>query len=77
MKTLSPDPESQFLPTTDPTQPNREEEVLTQFLLSLLNSSRLDEDDYGGHGALLGEGFMPSVFVFQLFWILTYSLLHH
>merc|ERR1711977_123286 len=38
---------------------------------------QLDEDDYGGHNALLGEGFMPGFFLFQLFWILTYSLLHH
>ncbi|QDZ23193.1 Rab5-interacting protein [Chloropicon primus] len=38
---------------------------------------QIDEDDYGGHSALLGEGFMPSVFVFQLCWILTYSLVHY
>ena len=29
-------------------------------------SCSLDEEDYGGHSALLGEGFMPSFFVFQV-----------
>ncbi|KAF6150336.1 hypothetical protein GIB67_034035 [Kingdonia uniflora] len=37
---------------------------------------KLDEDDFGGHGALLQEGLFASITLFLLAWILVYSLAH-
>uniref|UniRef100_A0A7C8YJT5 Rab5-interacting protein n=1 Tax=Opuntia streptacantha TaxID=393608 RepID=A0A7C8YJT5_OPUST len=37
---------------------------------------KLDEEDYGGHGALLQEGLFASMTLFLLAWILVYSLAH-
>merc|ERR1712124_69133 len=50
--------------------------ALTLFCTYLYYHSvlRVDEDDYGGHNVLLGEGLMPSFFVFQICWITSYSL---
>ncbi|KAJ4971332.1 hypothetical protein NE237_004431 [Protea cynaroides] len=37
---------------------------------------KVDEEDFGGHGALLQEGLFASITVFLLVWILVYSLAH-
>lgn len=37
---------------------------------------KVDEEDYGGHGALLQEGLFASMTLFLLAWILVYSLVH-
>ncbi|KAL2557519.1 Rab5-interacting family protein [Forsythia ovata] len=37
---------------------------------------KVDEEDFGGHGALLQEGLFASVSLFLLAWILVYSLAH-
>ncbi|CAN0854220.1 Respirasome Complex Assembly Factor 1 [Linum grandiflorum] len=37
---------------------------------------QVDEEDFGGHGALLQEGLFASVTVFLLSWTLVYSLAH-
>ncbi|XP_042456229.1 respirasome Complex Assembly Factor 1-like [Zingiber officinale] len=37
---------------------------------------KLDEEDFGGHGALLQEGLFASFSLFLLSWIVIYSLLH-
>ncbi|KAK9280498.1 hypothetical protein L1049_014190 [Liquidambar formosana] len=37
---------------------------------------KVDEEDFGGHGALLQEGLFASVTLFLLAWILVYSLAH-
>ncbi|XP_073291715.1 uncharacterized protein [Primulina huaijiensis] len=37
---------------------------------------KIDEEDFGGHGALLQEGLFASVSLFLLAWILVYSLAH-
>jgi len=36
---------------------------------------RIDEEDYGGHGSLLSEGLAPSMSLFLLTWITTYTML--
>ncbi|KAJ4978296.1 hypothetical protein NE237_009076 [Protea cynaroides] len=37
---------------------------------------KIDEEDFGGHGALLQEGLFASLSLFLLVWILVYSLAH-
>ncbi|KAG0502957.1 hypothetical protein HPP92_003029 [Vanilla planifolia] len=37
---------------------------------------KVDEEEFGGHGALLQEGLFASFSVFLLAWILVYSLAH-
>ncbi|CAI9108113.1 OLC1v1007637C1 [Oldenlandia corymbosa var. corymbosa] len=37
---------------------------------------KVDEEEYGGHGALLQEGLFASFTLFLLAWILVYSLAH-
>ncbi|KAJ4844635.1 hypothetical protein Tsubulata_022838, partial [Turnera subulata] len=37
---------------------------------------KVDEEDFGGHGALLQEGLFASFTLFLLSWILVYSLAH-
>lgn len=37
---------------------------------------KIDEEEYGGHGALLQEGLFASFTLFLLAWILVYSLAH-
>nr|XP_043635320.1 respirasome Complex Assembly Factor 1 [Erigeron canadensis] len=37
---------------------------------------KVDEDELGGHGALLQEGLFASVTLFLLAWTLVYSLAH-
>ncbi|KAK6943644.1 ER membrane protein complex subunit 6-like, partial [Dillenia turbinata] len=37
---------------------------------------KVDEEDFGGHGALLQEGLFASLTLFLLCWILGYSLAH-
>ncbi|GAB2274389.1 hypothetical protein Dimus_009155 [Dionaea muscipula] len=37
---------------------------------------KIDEEEFGGHGALLQEGLFASVTLFLLAWILVYSLAH-
>ncbi|KAJ9146667.1 hypothetical protein P3X46_028903 [Hevea brasiliensis] len=37
---------------------------------------KVDEEEYGGHGALLQEGLFASITLFLLSWILVYSLAH-
>ncbi|CAK9139152.1 unnamed protein product [Ilex paraguariensis] len=37
---------------------------------------KIDEEDFGGHGALLQEGLFASITLFLLAWILVYSLGH-
>ncbi|WVZ02042.1 hypothetical protein V8G54_022848 [Vigna mungo] len=37
---------------------------------------KVDEEEFGGHGALLQEGLFASVTLFLLSWILVYSLAH-
>lgn len=37
---------------------------------------KIDEEDFGGHGALLQEGLFASITLFLLAWILVYSLAH-
>ncbi|KAK6935834.1 ER membrane protein complex subunit 6-like [Dillenia turbinata] len=37
---------------------------------------KIDEEDFGGHKALLGEGLFTSFTLFLLSWILVYSLAH-
>ncbi|XP_042475166.1 respirasome Complex Assembly Factor 1-like [Macadamia integrifolia] len=37
---------------------------------------KIDEEDFGGHGALLQEGLFASLTLFLLLWILVYSLAH-
>ncbi|XAR60604.1 hypothetical protein NMG60_11034043 [Bertholletia excelsa] len=37
---------------------------------------KVDEEEYGGHGALLQEGLFVSIMLFLLVWILVYSLAH-
>ncbi|KAI8014675.1 hypothetical protein LOK49_LG05G01262 [Camellia lanceoleosa] len=37
---------------------------------------KIDEEDFGGHGALLQEGLFVSIMLFLLAWILVYSLAH-
>ncbi|XP_022890763.1 uncharacterized protein C20orf24 homolog [Olea europaea var. sylvestris] len=37
---------------------------------------KIDEEEFGGHGALLQEGLFASVSLFLLAWILAYSLAH-
>ncbi|CAL9120763.1 unnamed protein product [Musa acuminata var. zebrina] len=37
---------------------------------------KIDEEDFGGHGALLQEGLFASFSLFLLAWILVYSLAH-
>ncbi|KAJ8631740.1 hypothetical protein MRB53_025063 [Persea americana] len=37
---------------------------------------KIDEEDFGGHGALLQEGLFASFSLFLLVWILVYSLAH-
>ncbi|KAM7496529.1 hypothetical protein LguiA_020943 [Lonicera macranthoides] len=36
----------------------------------------IDEEDFGGHGALLQEGLFASITLFLLVWTLVYSLAH-
>ncbi|XP_020214802.1 uncharacterized protein RAB5IF homolog [Cajanus cajan] len=37
---------------------------------------KVDEEEFGGHGALLQEGLFASITLFLLSWILVYSLGH-
>lgn len=37
---------------------------------------KIDEEEFGGHGALLQEGLFVSIMLFLLAWILVYSLAH-
>ncbi|GMY10892.1 respirasome Complex Assembly Factor 1 [Fagus crenata] len=37
---------------------------------------KIDEEDFGGHTALLQEGLFASITLFLLAWILVYSLAH-
>ncbi|KAM1698150.1 hypothetical protein ACFX14_029319 [Malus domestica] len=37
---------------------------------------KVDEEDFGGHGALLQEGLFASITLFLLAWVLVYSLGH-
>ncbi|XP_074295076.1 uncharacterized protein LOC141622947 [Silene latifolia] len=37
---------------------------------------KVDEEEYGGHGALLQEGLFASITLFLLSWILVYSVAH-
>ncbi|KAK1396816.1 Respirasome Complex Assembly Factor [Heracleum sosnowskyi] len=37
---------------------------------------KVDEEDFGGHGALLQEGLFASITLFLLAWTLVYSLGH-
>ncbi|XP_022986965.1 uncharacterized protein C20orf24 homolog [Cucurbita maxima] len=37
---------------------------------------KVDEEEFGGHGALLQEGLFASITLFLLAWILVYSLAH-
>ncbi|ERN07917.1 hypothetical protein AMTRI_Chr08g162190 [Amborella trichopoda] len=37
---------------------------------------KVDEEEFGGHGALLQEGLFASLTLFLLAWILVYSLAH-
>ncbi|OVA17850.1 Rab5-interacting [Macleaya cordata] len=37
---------------------------------------KIDEEDFGGHGALLQEGLFASMTLFLLVWITVYSLAH-
>ncbi|XP_010454966.1 PREDICTED: uncharacterized protein C20orf24 homolog [Camelina sativa] len=37
---------------------------------------KVDEEDFGGHAALLQEGLFASLTLFLLAWILVYSLAH-
>ncbi|VAH00585.1 unnamed protein product [Triticum turgidum subsp. durum] len=37
---------------------------------------KVDEEEFGGHGALLQEGMFASFTLFLLSWILVYSLVH-
>lgn len=37
---------------------------------------KIDEEEFGGHGALLQEGMFASFTLFLLSWILVYSLAH-
>ncbi|GAY38077.1 hypothetical protein CUMW_033930 [Citrus unshiu] len=37
---------------------------------------KIDEEDFGGHGALLQEGLFASTTLFLLVWVLVYSLAH-
>ncbi|WVZ95818.1 hypothetical protein U9M48_041534 [Paspalum notatum var. saurae] len=37
---------------------------------------KIDEEEYGGHGALLQEGLFASFTLFLLSWTLVYSLAH-
>ncbi|XP_059626596.1 uncharacterized protein LOC132269427 [Cornus florida] len=37
---------------------------------------KIDEEEFGGHGALLQEGLFASITLFLLAWILIYSLAH-
>ncbi|KAK9755244.1 hypothetical protein RND81_01G012300 [Saponaria officinalis] len=37
---------------------------------------KVDEEELGGHGALLQEGLFASITLFLLSWILLYSLAH-
>ncbi|KAK1264814.1 hypothetical protein QJS04_geneDACA011295 [Acorus gramineus] len=37
---------------------------------------KVDEEELGGHGALLQEGLFASLTLFLLAWILVYSLVH-
>ncbi|WOL01981.1 hypothetical protein Cni_G10700 [Canna indica] len=37
---------------------------------------KIDEEDFGGHAALLQEGLFASFSLFLLAWILVYSLAH-
>ncbi|KAG8066930.1 hypothetical protein GUJ93_ZPchr0005g14794 [Zizania palustris] len=37
---------------------------------------KIDEEEFGGHGALLQEGMFASFTLFLLSWILLYSLVH-
>ncbi|KAL2328758.1 hypothetical protein Fmac_022185 [Flemingia macrophylla] len=37
---------------------------------------KIDEEEFGGHGALLQEGLFASITLFLLSWILVYSLAH-
>ncbi|PIN10704.1 putative Rab5-interacting protein [Handroanthus impetiginosus] len=37
---------------------------------------KVDEEEFGGHGALLQEGLFASICLFLLVWILVYSLAH-
>ncbi|XP_028775774.1 uncharacterized protein RAB5IF homolog isoform X4 [Neltuma alba] len=37
---------------------------------------KVDEEEFGGHGALLQEGLFASITLFLLSWILVYSLAH-
>ncbi|KAF7120382.1 hypothetical protein RHSIM_Rhsim13G0081500 [Rhododendron simsii] len=37
---------------------------------------KIDEEEFGGHGALLQEGLFVSIMLFLLAWILLYSLAH-
>ncbi|KAG6762168.1 hypothetical protein POTOM_032656 [Populus tomentosa] len=37
---------------------------------------KIDEEDFGGHSALLQEGLFASITLFLLSWILAYSLAH-
>ncbi|XP_061354194.1 uncharacterized protein LOC133298840 [Gastrolobium bilobum] len=37
---------------------------------------KVDEEEFGGHGALLQEGIFASITLFLLSWILVYSLAH-
>eukprot|EP00877_Chromochloris_zofingiensis_P013534 jgi/Chrzof1/8434/Cz03g10160.t1 len=40
------------------------------------NIMGVDEEDFGGHNELLGEGVQGSSSVFMVTWILTYTALH-
>ncbi|XP_020274637.1 uncharacterized protein C20orf24 homolog [Asparagus officinalis] len=37
---------------------------------------KIDEEEFGGHGALIQEGLFASFSLFLLAWILVYSLAH-
>ncbi|KAF7805446.1 Rab5-interacting protein [Senna tora] len=37
---------------------------------------KVDEEEFGGHGALLQEGLFASITLFLLSWVLVYSLAH-
>ncbi|EIE21971.1 Rab5-interacting [Coccomyxa subellipsoidea C-169] len=39
-------------------------------------AQRIDEEEFGGHQSLAGEGTAPSMALFLLVWIVTYTFVH-
>eukprot|EP00884_Botryococcus_braunii_P012180 jgi/Botrbrau1/20963/Bobra.0135s0081.1 len=46
-------------------------------VLSWYRVQRIDEEEYGGHVQLATEGLPPSISLFLIIWILTYSFQQH